>query len=165
MSKLWINSLGEVGPRGCGFLTYSDDDIKKNCSAKEQALIKQVWAIQKAITTDRFRAYLGKGKKILLSTEFIYFSDEKEIAKGIRWLAESIGAYIDVMAEFEHLDKVTYDYDTPEAETVIGPDHGRLETQVEMVWVVATAREARLLVKMARKETQKLWENYGVSVL
>lgn len=164
MSKLWINSLGEVGRHHCGFLTYSDDDIKINCSAKEQALIKQVWAIQDAVTTDRFRAYLGRDGKVRLSTEFIYFSDEKEIAKGIRWLAESIGADVDVMSEFEHLDTVTYTREVP-PRTVIGPDHGRLETQVDMSWVVATVKEAQLLVKMARKETQKLWENYGVSVL
>ena len=164
MSKLWINSLGEVGRRGDGFMTYGDDDIKRSCTPKEQDLINQVWAIQEAITTDRFRAYLGKGSKILLSTEFMHFSDEKEIAKGIRWLAGSIGADVYVMSEFEHLDKCTYINETP-PRTVIGPNHGRLETQVEMVWVVATVKEARLLVKMAKKETQKLWENYGVSVI
>lgn len=164
MSRLWINSLGEVGRRNMPCAVFSEADIKKLCTPAERSLIRRVWAMQEAVNTCRFRVYLGTGNKILLSTEFTYFSDEKEIAKGIRWLAKSIGARVLVMGEFEHMDEVTYFREKP-PRTVTGPNHRRMETQVEMVWVVEGVREAKRLVKMAEKETQELWENYGVSVL
>lgn len=91
-------------------------------------------------------------------------------------LAKDLGATVLTMCEHPHLDRYSPPKGSP-GETVekkagcnghpwaTGINHGRMETQVEMSWPINSLKEARAIKRMARKATQKLWENYGVSVI
>lgn len=169
--NITITSLSEVVCNHCDHL-LTDDEIKRH---KHRNLIKRVFNMQK-INSGRFRVWLGKAGAHVC-TEFIYFTDERYIAWGIRDLARENGAQVFTMIVHPHCDR--YSPPKGEGDEVIenvrcesngsfwahGINHGRMETQVEMCWSVSSLSEARAVMRRAKKVTQSLWDNYGVAVI
>jgi hypothetical protein len=151
---------------------------------KEFALYKAVMKLQK-LNDARFRVEGGiraNGRQaIILSTEFVNFTDQKQFWKELRQFARETGAKVSTMLEGEHLDKYSpprgvegervltdepcrYNGGTPWA---VGPNHGRPERQVTVDWDVTgkSLAELRLLRGKLAKASEKLWRWAGVGVI
>lgn len=164
---IWVNSLGEVGRSDMGGV-IAEADLERLLSPKELLTVRRTHRIQDAVNDSRFRVWLGEKHVIWLTAEFIYFSDEKDLEKGIRWLACQLGARVFLMIEHPHLDhswRVDGAGKKIKATERYGEDHGRMEKQIEFAWAVYTVAEARVLKRQMKRATQQLWANYGVNVI
>jgi hypothetical protein len=143
-----------------------------------------------ALNGGRFRLYGGilRGRPwINLVTEFNAFIDEKSFWKTLMQIAKSLSAKTYVMHDGPHVDSSGYPAGSPDLEKALqdgrklknggqvengivwttGPDHGRLERQVELSWPVygKNLREIKTMIRKISKATNDQWEHRGVSVI
>lgn len=139
-------------------------------SAPQRRFVDRVLGLQQKYTNGRFRVYgqLHRGRAtIVLVTEFLQFCDQAEFWRTLKSMAKKLLANFWVMHTSEHLDKVTHNWGTPQARVVTGPNHGRLERQVELAWRLdgLTQKQAHEQYLKARRGTQSLWRLSGVNVI
>lgn len=175
--NLVVNALGELC-FGCDLL--SDKDLDKF----QRKIADRIGHLQE-LNTARFRIYGGIKKDgtpwIRLVTEFCTFMDKKRTWSLINGIAKELKAKVWILSEMPHNDK----YAPPQGrcgekilkETIIsngkrvhwacGPNHGRMERQVEFSWQVLKKSEAQIkaMIKRLRKATEEIWEEYGVGVI
>lgn len=159
-----------------------DTDARENLKPEEYEITKKIWDFQ-SLNTDRFRVYGGiksTGKPwIVLTTEFIAFSDNKDFWQKIHSLKKDVNAKVFVMSEEEHLDSYSPPQhtegeviDTEKEPTEFGPwahgpNHGRMEKQIEFSWDILSLSkdEVKDKIKHLATLTKDIWKTGGVSVL
>lgn len=142
----------------------------KDLSEAELEFVNKTYRLQDVVTDDRFRLYgelrRGGDECVVLVTEFRGFCGDDHFWLAFNDIAQSLQAHVWIMREEPHLDHSYLNFGTPEQQDVYGPDHGRLERQVELSWRVETISvEAlqELKVRIAAA-TEPFWKKYGVSV-
>lgn len=135
-------------------------------TAFEYGVIRAVSALQ-SVNSDFARVWGGaKNGKILinLSVEFRLFDDDVEgWGRMRRWIRSEKGIE-NVMCRAPHLDK-----SKPEGQKRwnYGPDHGRPETQIDVIWDVTHMSLPQLEqhIERLRSTGRHLWSSYGVGVV
>ena len=169
-SAVDLNVLGahlRHGPSDAEVEVEFDKQRQTNLTAAEYGAVKAIYLLQE-VNGGFARVWGGliDGQLIInLSVEFVIFDDDKYGWKAVRkWIRQYKGIE-NVMDHSPHLDKSKpagakrWEY---------GKDHGRMQTQIDVIWNVTnmTLAEARQFV--GRLETtavdQKLWEHYGNAV-
>ncbi len=145
-------------------------------SAEEKSFVLWVYELQNAVAnTSRWRIYARlkyvsvsrkvEEKEVHLQTELCNFVDQESYWDTVEDFAIEHGCTVRTMREDEHLDK----YKPVGAEEwVEGPNHGRMERQVELYWTLTpseTRQSVEAFVKDLNERTQALWDEAGVSVL
>lgn len=161
--------------------------VEAKLSPTELRVYDTVYKLQELLADcDRFRVYAsltGRSPDISLVTEFIYFVDDREALDAIRAAAKDLDWSIRTIHQDKHCNKVgTQQGRMPDGEGYrkigkpdkegvqwfIGPNHGRLERQVEMVlplYAGIGVGTVRALIDTCKKRTQGIWKKYGVSVI
>ena len=121
------------------------------------------------VSSSRWRVYGGiyaGTPQLFLVTEFCELIEDKEFWIELYKTVEALKATVWVMREDEHLDH-SWKTDAGNTYEVFGPNHDKLERQVELSWRIEdkTPEEVRVLVTALAEGTQKYWERAGVSVL
>lgn len=164
-----INTLGEVICKCCDNL-LTDSQIARH---KYVERIKLVWKMQEH-STDRFRIY-STHNGTYLSTEFLYFADDKKAKRRIKDAAKRVGGKVFTMHSAPCCDR----YSPPQGvmgeivesecnnglQWAYGPNHGRMEEQVDISCPVNTEDELIEMLKNLAEATQEIWDAYGVSVI
>jgi hypothetical protein len=135
----------------------------------EYALVKKVWDLQEH-NDSRFRIWgqtdTAGVSYIWLVTEFATLVTNKKMWRELIDLSRFLSGSVRNINKAPHCDHTYYHYGTPEQTEVFGPDHGKMERQVEMYWNVLTWKEREIIAQ--REEfavrTQSLWDSYGVGV-
>jgi hypothetical protein len=140
--------------------------FKQTLTPKEIAFRNKVEQFQNCADFGRFRVYgeIRKGRhRIILSTEFQQFCDNEQIWKDCEKTAKDLDANIWIMREDKHSDHVIY----PDTTERFGPNHGRMERQVEFSWRIETLTIPQLkkFIRHLTKQTQSLWDVSGVGVM
>ncbi len=121
-----------------------------------------VWRLQKH-NNGRFRVWMARSGRVLLSTEFIGLIANKDLWTKIDAAAKELGR-LDVMFEGRHLDKTSKDGGKT---WITGPDHGKRERQVSIDILLPDYLSATLKRVRAKAEriTQEVWDQAGVAVV
>jgi len=138
----------------------------RNCmNSAQYALYKQITDLQ-VVDDGRWRVYGGQVRsdepEINLVTEFIGFCDQEDFWKNLYATAKEIGAEVSTMSEEEHLDH----FKPADEEWQYGPNHGRLERQVEVIWNVygKSVDEVKKMIEELNPKLENIWEKAGVGV-
>lgn len=176
-NKLFVTALGEVY-RGQKHLECSCLDT---LSLSEFNLVKTIWSFQ-SIEDGRFRVYGGikttGTQEINLVTEFCNWVDQKDFWKTLDRLKRETKARLWVMKESERSNHysppqgIEGEVINPDREPtelgpwVFGPNHGRMEKQVEFSWKVTSMNldQLRAFKEEMAKATQEIWDTQGVCV-
>ena len=135
-------------------------------TAFEYGVIRAVSALQ-SVNNDFARVWGGarNGKLLInLSVEFRLFDDDVEGWRRMRrWIAQEHGIE-NVMNRAPHLDKPR---PLNQKRWNYGPDHGRPETQIDVIWDVTHMSLPQLEqhIERLRSTGQHLWSSYGVGVV
>jgi hypothetical protein len=163
MKKMVVNTFGEVY-LGDDLVLETDEKIR--LTTDEKAFMNAVH-FRQAVNDSRFRVYgitNDDGHQVILVTEFIAFSDDTEAWKQIEEAAKNAACEINVMIEKEHLDKSKKEGDK---EWTLGPNHGRMEKQVEVFCYVngLDIKDIKNRIEKIKEHTKEIWPKYGVDVL
>lgn len=163
MKNLTINSLGEVVLDG---KVIREEDEAPILNTTEKAFMVAIH-FKQAVNNARFRVYgitNDDGHQTTLVTEFVAFVDDKDAWEEIEEAAKKAGCEINVMRESEHIDKKKKAGDK---EWTIGPNHGRMEKQVEVFCYVNDLKLDEIRERIIKIETitQEIWPKYGVDIL
>jgi hypothetical protein len=146
--------------------------LRQILTPKEYAFTMAVTKLQDALgNTSRWRVYgrlLRGSEQIWLVTEFIALSEKAEAWKAINMVKRQTKAVLDVMHEAPNCDhswKVGPNGEKQEER--FGPDHGKMERQVEFSWRVErlTVPEFKRKVRELATSTHVIWTAYGVGVI
>jgi hypothetical protein len=134
----------------------------------EVAFVRKVWRFQ-ALNDGQMRLY-GSARNLKLVMEFQRFCDDKSFWKRLRLLARECGYGWCVMYVGKHSDR--YGVPIPgkpgKLKWTTGPDHGRMERQVEVYLRVppdARLCDVRTMRLRMRKALSRFWYEAGVGVL
>jgi hypothetical protein len=156
---------------------------RANLNANEYAFAQKVFGFQDVAEGGRFRVYgemRDGGECIVLVTEFVGFTNDDETWQKILALKQTLKAHLWVMMTDKHLDKY-YPARGEEGERktkervpgrgkgenwFVGPNHGRMERQVELSWRIEgmTPDDVVKLQKRIKRKTARLWREAGVCV-
>jgi hypothetical protein len=150
--------------------THTQRDIEQHFDREARAVLDdEAFALYKLHTRALHRLHTNlvrfsvRNGQLWASTEFIAFTDDRAAWKRIRNCAQACGAAIRTMTRHPHLDQWKHDGD---AKWTTGPNHGRMEKQVELVLACRTFDEAkrakRLYMTAAKAQGADL---YWVSVI
>jgi hypothetical protein len=145
-------------------------------SPREVCFARKVKRITKLTDFGRFRAY-GQldyaggvfSECIVVCTEFCTLVEDAAYWELVEQVVRDTQAHYWVMDERAHLDRSCRVDDAggiiPGSER-IGPDHGKLERQIELSWRVENLSMAEIVTLLQSKadETQPIWESAGVGV-
>lgn len=134
----------------------------------EVAFVEKVWKFQ-SLNDGQMRIY-GSVRNLKLVMEFQQFCDERDWWKRLRTFARDHGYGWYVMSVDKHVDR----YGKPilgkpgKYKWITGPNHGRMERQVEVYLHVqpdARLLDIRTMRLRMRKELDLFWHEAGVGVL
>lgn len=158
---------------------------REELTTEQRAAYHKIIRLQ-AVANDRFHVYGGittAGKPwIILTTEFCDFCDQKEFWTALRKVARELGAKVATIRHDEFMDhyapprgvegeKILDETWTRDDGSVVhfahGPNHGRMERQVELRWNVTelSLPQLRRFIKKIDKPTLDLFHQHGVSVI
>lgn len=150
-----------------------DEKVKNQVSAKEFELYQRITHLQGKFQTSQWRFY-GRVRNdkpsISLCIEFIYFLSEEGIREKINGFARDYKGKVLTMYTGKHLDK-WWNAGDPEPHTDAnahyGPDHGRPEKQVEVVFEVWKKSDDDIKDKIGRMSLQvkTLFKKAGVNII
>ena len=182
-----VNPLGEIiyyDKKGQNFT--DEKNMGEVLTLYDQRVVRFVYKLQTQHNNATHRIYARRGPRknhweLRFVTEFVAFKDNWEAWVKIGRFAQDMGSdwSIDVMREEEHLDRWKNGDD---AEWQEGPDHGRIEVQVEVVRTYAVQpqalskweadREAKALIDLIAKDAEsirskgeELFSECGVGVI
>lgn len=149
----------------------------------ERKLVVSVWKLQQE-DNDRWRVYGGidDGRPwAFLVTELCHWQDDEAFWAEVVRVTEELHGIVRTVSEDEHMDKYappqgkpgervldeTFEHLGKSVNWVVGPDHGRLERQVELIWPVhgfmLDELRARRVALAAALDA--LWDKAGVGVI
>lgn len=167
-SKFFINTGGELFHGGTllkpGYVPTPD----------EEWVIDKCAELQRGANWGRFRVYGGlwgdrsgfDTAEVIVVTEFAELVADKEYWDAVRSFARATGAYWWMMRRDRVRDRTTYVGGPEKGKVVIGPNHGKLEMQVELSWRVEALdlMEFEHLIHRLTKASAELWKKGGVGV-
>jgi len=148
-----------------------DRRMRNTLTVTEYYFAKKIHLFQEKFGDGRFRFYgeisSDTTQKIILCTEFLEFIDNDKGWEKIYSVAKATNANTWVMREDPHLDISWTNYNTPEQVEHRGPDHNRMERQIEFAWRVEThtVKSLYVFIKKLQKETKEIWSDFGVAIL
>lgn len=140
----------------------------------ENAFVNKVCELSRIVDEShggRVRIYgqIADSKEMIVAvTEFIGFCDDDEFWTQFNQTVDRLDAFVWVMREEPcNEESSTLDENMNVVEKKFGPNHGRMERQVEVSFRVdyLTIEHFRGFLEKLCKETQELWNKNGVNVL
>lgn len=185
LKNLIVNPLGEVVHNGtciCSSVNVKElahrlgrRTVQKDIDREFERIIRSaltepaaarviaVWRLQE-YSDGRFRVWMPKGGKPVVSTEFSALTKDKKAWQTINAAAKSLGVKPTVTYAAPHCDRRSVDGGKTWIE---GPHHGEMEREVaiDMPLLRFTKSELGKLVRRATAATEDAWQASGVCVV
>lgn len=143
-----------------------EDHYQTTFTKREYDFSKKVFEFMRLANFGRFRVYgeMKDGKEnIVVVTEFQAFVDQTDFWDRLKERAVQLHARIWIMREEPHMNQFKR---RDQMEWQYGPDHGRLERQVELSWQIQDKSPVafKRFLGRIRKLTNELFTEQGVGV-